>query len=154
LEVEQNPPQTSNWRTVETIQSASTGGPQQYEYQAPDLQPGTHQFRVRHVSTSGAETLSSPVSVQVRPENAVTLFGLPNPIQGTEQFTLVPRESQEIRVDLYDTLGRRVERIYRGSVRAGASQSLSIRSALASGVYFLRIQGEAVQKVRKVVVSR
>ena len=154
LEVEQKPPRTPSWRSVETLQSASTSGPQQYEYQATDLQPGTHRFRVRHVSSSGAEAVSSPVSVQVRPENAVTLLGLPNPIQGTEQFTLVPRESQEIRVDLYDTLGRRVERVYRGSVRAGASQSLAIRSALASGVYFLRIRGEAVQELRKVVVSR
>jgi choice-of-anchor B domain-containing protein len=155
VDVEHRPPGAQRWATDQRLDGRSGEGTQAYEYRASDLVPGTHRFRVRHVGVEGRETVSTPVRVRIRPETAVLLTGLPNPVRGSERFTLIPRASQPIRVHLFDTLGRRVARIYEGTVQAGASQSLALpASSLASGLYILRIQGRTFQETRKVMIRR
>jgi choice-of-anchor B domain-containing protein len=153
VDVEHRPPGAQRWQTDQRLDGRTGSETRSYEYRASDLAPGTHRFRVRHVSTDGRETASAPVRVRIRPETAVLLTGLPNPLRGGARFTLIPRTSQNIRVHLFDTLGRRVARIYEGAVQAGASQSLSVPAAsLAGGLYLLRIQGETFRETRKVMV--
>ncbi len=151
--VEHLPPGSHSWRMDERFEGPSAGGTASYEYEATDLELGTHQFRVRHISTDGSEITSRSVSTRILPEDAIELKGLPNPIRGQEQFNLFLRESQRVRIDLYDTMGRRLSQVYDGEIRAGTSQGLRI-PRLASGVYFLRIRGESFQRLQKVVVAR
>jgi len=153
LVVEHRPPGAQSWRTDERVEDPSAGGTASYEYEATELRLGTHQFRVRHVSTAGNEITSRVLSTRILPEEAIELTGFPNPIRGPEPFNLFLREGQRVRIGLYDTMGRRVAQLHEGVIRAGTAQRLSI-PRLASGVYFLRIQGESFQRLQKVVVAR
>jgi len=69
------------------------------------------------------------------------------------QFVL--NESQEVRVALYDVLGRRVRVLFDERVREGFERVVQVQtSSLSSGPYFLRFVGESFVTTRKVVVVK
>jgi uncharacterized delta-60 repeat protein len=79
----------------------------------------------------------------------------PNPLDADAGFTLFVASAQDIAVELFDALGRRVASLYEGRLVAGETRSFTIRGgALAAGVYALRVRGEAFSDVRKVTVVR
>ncbi len=151
--VEQRPPGSTDWTVVETVEGASTGSRQSFEVSATNLRPGTHQFRVRHVEADGSETVSRSARVRVPFEDEIELEGLPNPVQERQQFTLKVGDVQIVDVALYDVLGRRVATLHDGDIDPVSRQSLTMNPQ-ASGVYFLRVQGESIQRTRKVVFTR
>ena len=99
---------------------------------------------------------STAESVRVLPTEPFVADGpSPHPVRNQALFTLTLRESQPLRVVLYDAMGRRVRVLHDGSVTAGVIQRFRIRARQqASGTYFLRVQGESIQLLRKVVVVR
>ena len=68
------------------------------------------------------------------------------------QFVL--NETQEVRVELYDLLGRRVRVLLDGKkIQEGFEQVVQFRTnSLSSGPYFLRFRGERFTVTRKIVV--
>jgi hypothetical protein len=79
----------------------------------------------------------------------------PNPFNATTTFSFsVPRAS-DVRLALYDILGREAAVVFSGHVNAG-TQSVSFDAAhLASGIYFVQLEdaGDAVA-LRKVVLLK
>ena len=156
IELEHKPPEATAWRLAETFAGRSGSGIQEYEFPFEDLRPGTHRFRIRHYSTDGSVETSTAKSVRVLPTEPFVADGpSPHPVRNQALFTLTLRESQPLRVVLYDAMGRRVRVLHDGSVTAGVVQRFRIRARQqASGTYFLRVQGESIQLLRKVVVVR
>ncbi|MFB6231574.1 MAG: choice-of-anchor B family protein [Salinibacter sp.] len=156
IEVEHKPPAARTWRVAETKDGRSSASIREYEFLFEDLRPGTHQFRVRHYSTDGTVQTSGATSVRVLPTEPFVARGpSPNPVQTQSLFRLTLREAQRLRVALYDATGRRVRLLHEGAVEAGVVQRFRIRARQrASGTYFLRVRGESVQLLRKVVVVR
>ena len=154
-EVEHRPPEADRWQRLEgsVSESGSAGADQRFTVQTDLREPGTHQFRVRLVRAAGEDLVTDPVSVRVLPDERFTLKGLPNPIRGRQTFSLILREDRDLRVDLYDSIGRRVATLYDGVIEAGARKPLTLDPP-ASGVYFLRAAGETASITRKVVVVR
>lgn len=67
------------------------------------------------------------------------------------QFVL--NESQEVRVALYDVLGRRVQVLLDERVREGFERVVQVQTnSLSSGPYFLHFRGESFTTTRKIVV--
>jgi hypothetical protein len=156
IDVEHKPPQARSWQQAGTLEGREGSGVQTYEFPFDDLRPGTHRFRIRHHSTDGTVQTSSARSVRVLPTEPVKVEGpAPNPVQNHASLQLTLREAQTLRVALYDTMGRRVQLLHDGPVEAGVIQRYRIQARQrASGTYFLRVQGESVQLLRKVVVAR
>ena len=69
----------------------------------------------------------------------------------TLAFTLP--QAGRVTLDLYDASGRRVQRLLRQNLAAGA-HTLSWTPAVQSGVYFLKLQAAGRSLVRKVIVLR
>ena len=156
IELEHKPPGASTWMPVETFMGQGSVDKQEYEYVFESLSPGTHQVRVRHVSTDGTTSTTPPATIRILPTEPYVADGpFPNPAQNQALFTLTLREAQELRVALYDVMGRRVRVLYDGPVAAGVIQRIRIRARdRASGTYFLRVQGESFQLLRKVVITQ
>lgn len=156
-EVEHKPPEAEGWQLIKRVTSLNRGGPgvpdYHFDVQTEALQPGTHQFRVRLVRAKGDDVVTDPVSVGVLPEEQFTINGLPNPVRGRQTFSLILRNERDLRVELYDTMGRRVSTLYDGVLEAGTRTFLTLDPP-SSGVYFLRVQGERASTTRKVVVVR
>lgn len=73
--------------------------------------------------------------------------------QGYSETRFVLNETQELRVTLYDLLGRRVRVLLDEEVPEGFEQVVRFQtSTLPSGPYFLRFRGERFATTRKIVV--
>jgi len=157
-ELEHKTPTSETWENEGTLSPQQGGGPSSttFEKEVGNLDPGTHAFRVRHISDQGKTTVNEPVRVRVPPEEDFFVKGpAPNPVQGRATLRLIPSEREQVTVDLYDSLGRHLATLQEGTIPAGADRTLEIRGDQhGSGVYFLRIQSETLNTTKKVVVAR
>ena len=156
VEVEHQLPRTRTWQQAGTVDGKSGSGIREYEFSFEGLAPGTHKFRVRHVSKDGVTRTSAVTTTRVLPTDAYVATGpAPNPTRGQATFSITLREAQPLRIALYDVTGRRVAVLHDRRAEAGTIQRVRIRaSKYASGTYFLRVQGGSVQLLRKVIVAR
>jgi len=156
VDVEHKPPGADAWQQRTTVEEDGGSGARDHSVSLDDLRPGTHQFRLRHTSTEGTVRTSRAQSVTILPSDPLAIEGpSPNPTRGLSVTRLTLRETQHLRVVLYDGLGRRVRLLHDGRVDAGVVQRFRIRASQhASGTYFLHVQGESVELLRKVVVAQ
>ncbi|PEN06169.1 hypothetical protein CRI93_10090, partial [Longimonas halophila] len=148
--------ESGTYETIEFVEGAgTTDAPQSYQIRVDDLSYGSHTFRIEQVDIDGTATLSDPVEVQVRLQDDMALTPVaPNPVRGQGTVELTVRETQSVTATVYDALGRRVRTLHDGEIAGQRPETLTIDTAtLASGTYFLRVQGEdAMQTTRFVVV--
>ena len=79
----------------------------------------------------------------------------PNPSTGRAALELTVASAQTVRVSVYDALGRQVAVAYDGEARPGAAVRVSLSgSALAPGVYIVRVAGETFVESRRLTVTR
>ncbi len=110
---------------------------------------GTFTFVRQDVSTAAEDDLPD------LPETHVLSHAFPNPFTPQTAFTLTVRQSQTVRIVLYDLTGRRVETLFDGVLRAGTPHRFMIESNdLPSGVYVYRVVGERFHDSRAVVLVR
>jgi lysyl endopeptidase len=89
------------------------------------------------------------------PSLKVTTAPYPNPTRGSATLRFVVDESQPIRAELYDALGRRIQVLYDEEPPAYQKQTISTNlSRLSSGVYFVRIRGRSAARTRQISVVR
>lgn len=130
--------------------------PQSYRYEAEELRPGRHVFRLEQVDLDGTTAHSEEVEVELGLASAYELSAAhPNPFRDRAQLRLVVQEAQTVKVVVYDALGRRVQTLYDERVEANAPQNLMVEGAgLASGLYFVRLEGEHFTTTRRLTLVR
>ena len=86
--------------------------------------------------------------------NEVTLTSYPNPLQkqGTIEYTLP--EATDVRITVYDVLGRRVAVLEDSHQEAGRHTARLDGGRLASGVYFGRLETDGQTRTQKITVVR
>jgi hypothetical protein len=84
----------------------------------------------------------------------VTLTSYPNPFrrQATVEYTLP--EEKEVRLAVYDVLGRRVATLENGRRQAGRHTLRLDGGSLPSGVYFGRLEAGEQTRSQKITVVR
>jgi len=76
----------------------------------------------------------------------------PNPFNSTTVISFDVANKMRIDINVYDTEGRLVEKIYSGYVNRGKSRiNWTAKSVLPSGVYFISVSSERQKKTEKVV---
>jgi len=151
------PDRSVSWSRLTRAPIAGAGSTQEvtaYSYRTLALAPGPHSFRLRQVDVDGSETLTAPITVRVQGDliDRFTLTG-PNPFRSETSFQLEVAGSQNVVVEAFDILGRRVRTIYDGNVQPSAPVTVSLMGdGLAAGMYFIRASGETFRQTRKVVV--
>ena len=79
----------------------------------------------------------------------------PNPLTTEASLSVAVRESQTVRVVLYDVMGRQVGVLHDGPMAAATPYRLSVNArGLASGVYVVVVRGESVQGTQQITVAR
>ncbi len=89
----------------------------------------------------------------VKPES-VTLRAAPNPVRNRATVRYTLPEETEVRLEMYDVLGRRVATLDSGRKRAGVHRVRFSPSGLSSGVYFGRLKAGEKSVTQKVTVVR
>ena len=79
----------------------------------------------------------------------------PNPTTGASRLTLSVSEAQAVTAEVYDATGRRVATAFSGQATPGDALEIGVDvSALASGVYVVRVTGETFAAAERLVVTR
>jgi|GEM_PF-2997234 len=78
----------------------------------------------------------------------------PNPFSGSVSFSIDVPTTQQVTIEVYDILGKRVGRVLDGYKEAGTHQLQWKPRGLSSGAYFILAQTEYERQFRKVVYVR
>ncbi len=82
-------------------------------------------------------------------------LAFPNPFRSKTAFTLRVYRSQQVRIDLYDLLGRQLRLLHDGWIVQDAAHRISVEAAdLPSGRYFYRIRGDDFNAAGSVVHAK
>lgn len=90
--------------------------------------------------------LGQPIADEGTPEVQADVLSapIPNPARTTSTFTVSVKESQHVRVEVFDVTGRRVQTLYQEARAGGMSKTFTLDvSVLSPGVYVVRAAGEA-----------
>lgn len=99
-----------------------------------------------------------PVGVIEQPTAAVKSFKLfpnyPNPFNSTTRFKFELPRTAEVRLSLYDILGREVSALVSERKDAGVHEVRFDGSALASGIYLYRLQAGSYVQTRRLLLLK
>ncbi|MDX1741749.1 MAG: choice-of-anchor V domain-containing protein, partial [Rhodothermales bacterium] len=89
--------------------AGTTSEARDYSYTVAELVPGAHRFRLRQIDVDGTTSYSDQVEIAVAvPERFVLSEAYPNPFNPTTTFELAVKQEQDVRVRVYDEMGRHV----------------------------------------------
>ncbi len=105
--------------------------------------------------SSAVSYVSTEDEAPVQPV-AYALSGVyPNPFNPTAQFSLSVQQSQQVRVEVYDMLGRRIAQLFDGVLSAGQARDFTLDAgAWRSGAYLVRVSGETFSATRSVLLVK
>ena len=145
-----------SWETIATLDGAgTTDTPQSYRFTDTDLPYAADslRYRLRQVDVDGTESFSEAVTIARQVTAAELLPTYPNPVEGQATIRYAVPDRQDVRIALYDMLGRRVQMVTEGPAEGRTEQVLDV-SGLASGTYFLRMQTDSHTETQRVTVVR
>lgn len=154
-------PTTANWHRVGSVPSKSVNGESsdtlRYDFATALPSPGRYVFRLRHEQEDGStQRVGFRTEVNLPIQGSFEFSGpTPHPVRQQAKVQLVLKRGQRLRLFMYDALGRRVRTLYDGYLAPEQPLLLQLDpSGLASGVYFLRVDGEHFTATRRMVRIR
>lgn len=125
-----------------------------YEYLDAAPFYGTNHYRLKQVDFDGSMDYSHSLEVALDIPGQHALSGVyPNPFRSSAQFSLSLSREQYIEIDVLDLLGRRVQSVHSGILPAVTSHRLHLDAdEMPSGVYLLRVQGDAFYSIQRIVL--
>ncbi|ARA94864.1 hypothetical protein AWN76_018030 [Rhodothermaceae bacterium RA] len=98
---------------------------------------------------------NTPVELQqVVPEAFALHAAYPNPFNPTTEIRFDLPEATQVRLTVYDALGREVERLLDGPMQAATHTVTFDAAALPSGVYLYRLEAGAFVQTRRMVLMK
>lgn len=121
--------------------------------EVPDLDPGTHRFRVKQYGPEGAVTFSEVADVLVPLTSGLRAAGpYPNPAFRETRLDLLAAETQRVRVRVFDVLGRQRAVLLDDVVQGQTAFTIWIPvHEWQQGVYFVEIQGKTFRETRALI---
>ncbi|WP_263821278.1 T9SS type A sorting domain-containing protein [Salinibacter sp.] len=126
---------------------APSKGP--YTLQAEATSPAGETLTARPQSCTGED-----VNIWVGDQEGILEGNYPNPFHTETTIEYALAEPQYVRLQVYDTLGRRVKTLVKRLQSAGRKKVAFDGRGLASGVYFYRLNGENFNQTGKATVVR
>jgi len=144
------------WTTVGFVEgSGTTTEAKNYRFadEALPYEADRLTYRLKQIDTDGSSSLSKEVTVERSVKEVELLGTYPNPAQQRATVRYAVPKAQDVKIHLYDILGRRVQTVVDGEQEGRHKRQLDV-SRLASGVYFLRLTSEGETRTQKLTVVR
>lgn len=159
FDVQRTSSEANAWEDIGFVQSKAEGGTTTetltYHFTDADLPYAADSlaYRLRQVDVDGSVNYSEPTVVQRAVANVDLLRLYPNPARTRATVRYSVPDLKEVKISLYDVLGRRVRTVTQGQKEGHHTQRVDV-SDLSTGTYFLRLKvGEQVQHERLTVVK-
>jgi glycosidase len=144
------------WTDVDFVGGAGTTDEAQ-TYRFTDEVPfeaDSVRYRLKQVDTDGSARLTDAVSVRLGTPDRLTLRApFPNPVRGQATIRYAVPERQDVSLELFDVMGRRVRTLTR-SPQEGRHERQLDASGLSSGMYILRLRGTDRVETRRITVVK
>ncbi len=111
-------------------------------------------FNLNYIVFEGPGVSVEAVEPVEQPSNMALADPYPNPMSRGATFTYDLAEFTDVRLEIYDVLGRRVETLVDDAKGAGTHRAPFDGDRLASGVYFIRLATPNETLSRRFVVTR
>ena len=145
------------WSSVEFVDgSGTTQEPRSYSLRISGLDYGRYAVRLQQVDTDGTTSYSAPENFELRLDRPYAVGApYPNPVRTRATLDVTVREEQEVRVEMYDLLGRRIAVLHDAPIRPNQTLKLPVETrSLSSGLYFLRVLGDDFAETRRMTIVR
>lgn len=119
-----------------------------------------HQYQLRQTDLNGTihdlGTVTLTITTAVAPREYSLSQNYPNPFNPTTIITYSLKESGDVKLELFDVLGRKVASLVSARQEAGSyTQSFNAaRHGLSSGVYFYRLQSGRFVATKKMLLVK
>ncbi|MFO8231940.1 MAG: T9SS type A sorting domain-containing protein, partial [Longimonas sp.] len=144
------------WEPIARLNGAgTTDTPQSYRFEDADLPYAADSlsYRLRQIDTGGTESFSEAVTIARQVTEAELLPTYPNPARSQATVRFAVPERQDVRITLYDMLGRRIRTVVDTNAEGRTEAQLDV-SGLASGTYFLQMQTAGYTDTERITVVR
>ncbi|HYF32787.1 MAG TPA: T9SS type A sorting domain-containing protein [Chitinophagaceae bacterium] len=143
---------SGQYQQVATVAAAGTSGVAK-KYVLIDDQPlkGINLYRLALVNRDGSKEYYDVKRVSL-PNTSAGYITIPGPVKGTLSVYVNVDRAQNVRISVHDLNGRSLHRSDK-LVAPGLTENKINVSALPSGTYFVKVEGEHFSESRKVVIN-
>jgi hypothetical protein len=140
----------------------TTSSRTEYAFTDENVMPGNeYAYRLSDVSVSGAVQRYASLSIAVSALPAETEMdkAYPNPFNPATYIAYRLSEDGDVRIAVFDAMGRRIRTLHEGRQSAGSYQVYwngmdEDGRSVSSGMYLIRMQAGEILKVQKVMLAR
>lgn len=112
-------------------------------------------YRVKQINTDGSITYSSQLKIgQKKKKNFVLKPNFPNPFNPVTKITIELLEDTDVLVVVYNIVGIKVQKIYKGSLASGEHSFEFNGSEFPSGIYLLEVKTPVSSEVMKMILAK
>ena len=146
---------TGGYTPIGTIETAGLSEQtQDYVFEEPRVPAGRYRYQVLF-DGADARYLAASLEVLVpAPETFNLISNYPNPFSDRTQVVLDLPQHQNVTLEVYDVLGRRVMLVYEGILAAGRHELPITATGWAPGLYLARLTTPDTVRSHRMVVMR
>ncbi|MGB8190695.1 MAG: T9SS type A sorting domain-containing protein [Chitinophagaceae bacterium] len=145
----------SNMQYIEVAGVAAAGASAiDKKYALIDDQPakGVNLYRLVLTNLDGKKEYFEVKRITLPDAGKAGYVNIPGPVRGTMSVYVNVERSQNVRIDLHDINGKTIQRINK-LFTPGLSENRLDVSALPSGTYFVKVEGEGFSVTKKVLIN-
>ena len=135
----------------------NSNSPKDYSFEDKNAQYGSYAYRLKQVDTDGSFEYSNIVEVEAGniPDGFVLEQNYPNPFNPTTTIRFAVAETQNIRLTIYDILGKEIAIPFNGTADGGKNYEVEFNGEnLPSGIYFYRLETKNKVENRKMLLLK
>ncbi|MCS6989585.1 MAG: FG-GAP-like repeat-containing protein [Chloroherpetonaceae bacterium] len=145
----------NDWQVLGFVKGKGTTSEAQSYSFVDRTASGKMQYRLKQVDFDGSFEYSPIIEVEAGlPRTFELSQNYPNPFNPTTTIAYQLPVASEVRLKVYDVLGREVATLVSGRQEAGRYQAQFNASRLASGVYFYRLQAGSFAETKKMMLVK
>jgi len=158
FEIQRKDGDSDAWSKLGFVEGqGTTPEPRSYRFDDEDLPYPAEilTYRLKQIDTDGAFEYSTEVEVALsRPERVRLHTPFPNPTRGHATIRYALPTRAEVRVAIYDALGRHIATLVDEPKEAGRHEEIFASQGLPSGTYFVQLASGERTQVQRITVVR
>ncbi|MBK7229251.1 MAG: T9SS type A sorting domain-containing protein [Ignavibacteriales bacterium] len=158
---------SEEWNTIGFVSgNGTTTEPQSYSFVDENLSSGIYKYRLKQIDYDGTFTYlptgqagSNEIEVEITPSEFALEQNYPNPFNPSTSIQYAIGNKQFVQLKVYDVLGNEIATLVNEEKPAGSYEvefdvAQDSRPAIASGIYFYKLQaGEFIQTKKMILIK-